>query len=309
VTQAPQRLPVTVVGGYLGAGKTTLINHLLADPSSPRLAILVNDFGDINIDAALIEAHGGDTISLRNGCLCCSIGDDLGRALDTVLAGPNFVERIVVEASGVAEPARVAAHAGGWPGCAPGATIVVADAAQAQTKVRDKYVGRLIRNQLAGADVLLMNKCDLLTHEEMAHRTRWFAGHCPDAVLVPTVDARIAASELFATDRRPNHTDVIESRDAGYGSRQFATISLPLPEPCDRARLEDVLARLPASIVRAKGFLRLADDPNRTYLLQLAGGSWRLDATTATAPALAVVFIGTSRRFDPGAVRDLFKAV
>ena len=90
-------VPVAVVGGYLGAGKTTLINHLLSSPHGLRLAVLVNDFGAIDIDADLLSAHEGDTISLSNGCVCCAIGDALGDALDRVLEADPPPDRIVAE--------------------------------------------------------------------------------------------------------------------------------------------------------------------------------------------------------------------
>ena len=102
------RLPVTVVGGYLGAGKTTLLNRLLADTQGRRLAVLVNDFGAVNIDAGLIANRDGETISLVNGCVCCSIGDNLGMTLYDLAERPDGPEHIVIEASGVADPARIA---------------------------------------------------------------------------------------------------------------------------------------------------------------------------------------------------------
>ena len=163
-------VPVTVVAGYLGAGKTTLINELLAHDHGRRLAVLVNDFGAVNIDAALIADHDGQTISLKNGCVCCSIADELGDALDRVLALEPAPDQIVIEASGVADPANVAAYGQGWPGCRLDAVVVLADAETIQAKSRDQFVGELVVRQLRRADIVMATKCDLVTKARAGSR-------------------------------------------------------------------------------------------------------------------------------------------
>ena len=99
-----QRLPLLVVGGYLGAGKTTLVNALLADPQGQRIAVLVNDFGEIGIDEGLLAADDGDVLSLANGCVCCSLADGFADALDRVRTMAGRLDRVVVEVSGVGAP-------------------------------------------------------------------------------------------------------------------------------------------------------------------------------------------------------------
>ena len=138
-------IPVTVIGGYLGSGKTTLLNALLRGGHGRRLAVLVNDFGSINIDADLITAHGGDTISLANGCICCSLQDNLGTTLHSLAARSDPPDQIVIEASGVADPSRIGHYAMSLPGLHLDAVIVVADAEGIRRQARDKYVGDIVR--------------------------------------------------------------------------------------------------------------------------------------------------------------------
>ena len=102
------KLPITVIGGYLGAGKTTLVNNLLTQANGLRAAVLVNDFGAVNIDAALIAEHAGDTISLTNGCMCCSMADGLYMAIVQIMKHAERLDHIIIEASGVAEPGKIA---------------------------------------------------------------------------------------------------------------------------------------------------------------------------------------------------------
>ncbi len=102
------QIPVTIIGGYLGAGKTTLLNSLLSGAHGVKLAVIVNDFGSINIDAALVANRDGETISLTNGCVCCSIGDNLALTLHDLAEQANGPEHVVIEASGVADPSKIA---------------------------------------------------------------------------------------------------------------------------------------------------------------------------------------------------------
>ena len=216
-------VPVTVVAGYLGAGKTTLINELLAHEHGRRLAVLVNDFGAVNIDEALIAEHRGQTISLRNGCICCSIADELGDALDRVLALEPPPDQVVVEASGVADPANVAAYGQGWPGCRLDAVIVLADAETVRAKSRDQFVGELVTRQLHRADIVMVTKCDLVTETELATVMGWIAENVPgapilawraggpDPALLLAAGRASGASEATPPQRSNTSTDHLEA--------------------------------------------------------------------------------------------------
>jgi G3E family GTPase len=159
-------LPLTVIGGFLGAGKTTLLKHLLENADGRRLAVLINDFGALNIDAALIKATGADSIELSNGCVCCSLGDDLVNQLVILEKSADKFDHVVIEASGVGDPWKIAQI-----GMVAGAyrldsVIVVVDTETIETYITDEFTSDTVIRQLARADIVLANKSDLTSEAQ-----------------------------------------------------------------------------------------------------------------------------------------------
>jgi G3E family GTPase len=154
-------LPTTVLGGFLGAGKTTLVNHVLRHAEGLRITVLVNDFGELAIDLDLIEARGGGKLSLANGCACCATGGDLGRALNQLLDAPDRPDRLLIEASGVADPNRLADIARADPDLVLAGIVVVADRGRIVDLVADPRIGGQVARQFAAADLIVLNKQDL----------------------------------------------------------------------------------------------------------------------------------------------------
>lgn len=154
------RLPMTVIGGYLGAGKTTLLNRLLREDHGQRIMVMVNDFGAINIDADLIASEEGDTITLTNGCVCCTMGADLFMAMGDALDRRPRPDHLVIEASGIADPARIATAARAEPDMAYGGIAVIVDAQHWPALADDPQIGAQIRGQVAVADLLLLSKTE-----------------------------------------------------------------------------------------------------------------------------------------------------
>ena len=156
------RLPLTVIGGYLGAGKTTLINRLLAASHGLRLMVLVNDFGAINIDAHLLKTQTEDRIELTNGCVCCTMGADLFMAIGDVLDRPERPDHLLIEASGIGDPARIAQAALTEPQLAYGGTVTLVDGLTWVALSSDPQIGPQIRAQRDVADLVLTTKAPAL---------------------------------------------------------------------------------------------------------------------------------------------------
>ena len=234
-------VPITLIGGYLGAGKTTLINKLLSHTALPQgTAVLVNDFGDINIDETLIrsESADGTVIGLSNGCICCSISDDLSKALDEL--HKLEVERVIMETSGVAEPARVWQHCH-YPGFAPMACVVLVDASSYAARARDKYVGNLVHAQVAQADLHVVSKTDLNPNFELHYLTPQLSSEDPE--LIEAVLGWRRADAAVATD-------ILLSRQTSFRAHtwhQEGTIT--------RASLATFLDELDESVQRVKGWV------------------------------------------------------
>jgi len=254
-------IPFSVIGGFLGAGKTTLINRLIRQPQTPRLAILVNDFGDIAVDASLLEAHGGDTIALQNGCICCSIGNDLSRALGRVLDSDVPVEHIVVEASGVANPERIMDVARISSELEPAGVLVVVDADALLSQLEDRWIADTVAGQLACADLFFVNKLETL---DAVSSNAALARLVQDYREITQVQDAATAWQLITTQgkrtaRLPGETQA---------HAPFCSRSLVSERALDPERLLAWLARRD-DIYRLKGWARLARGD--TQLLQYAG--------------------------------------
>lgn len=192
-----QSVPAVLIGGYLGAGKTTLVNHLLRHANGRRIAVLVNDFGEVSIDADLIVGAEGGVLSLAGGCVCCSFGSDLVGTLAEVLRRDPRPDLLLIETSGVGIPSAVARAARLVPGLRLEATVVVADALTVRERAADRYVGDTVRQQLDDADLLLLNQTDRVEPAALAALQAWWAAAHPRTPLWPTVRARVPVEALL----------------------------------------------------------------------------------------------------------------
>lgn len=311
---APRPIPVTVLGGYLGAGKTTLLNGLLRDDHGLRLAILVNDFGSINIDAALVASHGGETISLTNGCVCCSLGDNLAVTLLELMGGPLPPDHIVIEASGVADPRRIAFYGEAHPGLRLDAVIVVVDAESIGERLTDKYVGEVVLRQLLAADLLVLSKLDLISPPERARVYSLLATMSPQARVVEGWAGQLHRDILLGTSlAQPNPNSRgspgLEYSTGKVHEAQFCRGSFETERAFDRERLKSAVSSLPDSVLRAKGLLYLADEETNAVLLQKVGRRWSLEKGPAWEKGTRrsrLIFIGAGAEFNPAEISSRF---
>ncbi|MBW4467449.1 MAG: GTP-binding protein [Pegethrix bostrychoides GSE-TBD4-15B] len=272
-----KNLPFTVIGGYLGAGKTTLLNHLLTNTQGLRIAVLVNDFGSINIDADLIRSHEGDTINLSNGCMCCSIADNFAIIMGKLRERTADLDRIVIEASGVADPAKIAQYGQMYQLPLDG-ILVVTDAEQVSTQAQNKYVGDTVLRQFTQADLIILNKTDLVSAQKLTELRSWLAELASGTPVIETVLAQVPIEVLLGSHGTQvaagsYHNHHFEDNHA----HTFETWVLEDSRPVTRAGLEQFAKGLGEEIYRAKGFVYLEDDPAHCYLYQQVGSRWSLE--------------------------------
>ena len=273
-------IPVTVVGGFLGAGKTTLVNGLLAR-ATRRYGVLVNDFGAVNVDAGLIAARDGEMIALTNGCVCCGLGADLGEAVARLAAlGP---EAIMVEASGVSDPRRVAQLAALEDGVVLDAVLVLVDAAGFLEGCADPRLADTLERQVARADLLVINKCDLADGAALEGRLAELA---PSARVVRAVMGAVPEG-LVAGSAGPISRFEVEAPGHPFRTWHWRSDAV-----VDEGRLRGVVGALPRAVLRLKGVCRVGAGGG-PYLVQLAGPRWSLRPWPGAVEESVLVAIGT----------------
>lgn len=268
-------LPLTIIGGYLGAGKTTLLNRVLTEDHGRRFAVIVNDFGAVNVDASLIANHEGDTISLTNGCICCSATDGTAEAIARILKRSAEFDHIIIEASGVAEPGKVARNAAGFRLPLDG-VIVLADAEQLPDQAANRYAGRSVLAQLRQADVIVLNKVDLPSPARLDETRALIARHAPDVPVLETEQARLPYALLFGVGRGAAVGAFTAGAEAAHDhAAEYAAELLELG-PVSRAAFEALVQEQVAPAIRAKGHVALSDAPEVRHLYQKVGRRWTL---------------------------------
>jgi G3E family GTPase len=334
---------LTVLTGFLGAGKTTLLNRVLNGEHGLRVAVLVNDFGAINIDADLVVGVEDNVVSLANGCVCCSIRDDLVESVEQVLERPEAVEYIILEASGVADPMGIAATFID-PDLRDRIRIdsitCVVDAEQVLADSEYHDLVRLKLLQIGCSDMVILNKVDLAGPEEVKRVRDWIdeqlnrvriveASHCdvPLEILLSVGRFDPAQMDFDRNAHDDRHCDVLgcthehhpstlqraqnpASPRATDHSQTFSTWSYESDRPFSLEALREMIRKeLPATVYRCKGVIYAADEPERRAVLQVVGR--RADVTlqgewNGRPPRTRIVAIGTPSGVDAAALKDQF---
>jgi G3E family GTPase len=295
---APEKIPVTVLTGYLGAGKTTLLNRILSEPHGRKFAVIVNEFGEIGIDNELVVNADEEVFEMNNGCICCTVRGDLVRIIDGLMRRKGKFDAIIVETTGLADPAPVAQTF--FMDEAVGAktkldaVVTVADAKWLKDRLKDAPEAK---NQIAFADVILINKTDLVEPGDLSELEARIRGLNPYARLHRTERAQIALNEVlgrnaFDLDRildiepqfleadehdhdHHHHDHDHHGHDhhrhgnglKHYHDEDMQSVSLKTDKPLNPDKffpwVQDLVATEGKDILRCKGILSFKDDPER----------------------------------------------
>lgn len=334
------KIPVTIITGFLGSGKTTLIRHLMANPNGKRLAVLVNEFGTAGVDGDILKSCADancpeeNVVVLANGCICCTVADDFIPTMEALLARPVRPDHILIETSGLALP-KPLLKAFDWPAIrsritvdgvialadaeavaagrfAPDPSAVAAQRASDQNLDHDTPLGEVFEDQIACADIVLLTKADLAGEAGLATARAAIRAEAPravpmlavtDGVIDPMVILGIQAAAEDDLAARPSHHD----GEDGHEHDDFASVVIEFGDIADPEALAEAIQRLAReqNVLRAKGFIAVAAKPMR-LLIQAAGERVRFqyDRAWGDAPRRSqLVVIGERGDIDEAAIR------
>lgn len=313
VQQASGRsmLPITLIGGFLGAGKTTLLNSLLTQGDGRRLAVLVNDFGALNIDAKLIVNVEGQKMELANGCICCDIRDDLVAGVETLLASDPAPEQLVIETSGVSDPMNIL--------CTFNTSklrrnvylenvITVVDALQA-LESRDAEWNALFERQIRGAYMIVLNRTGLAGPQKVQQVRTMISELMPLAAVFETEDGTVPLPVLLG-DSRIGQSTFRPEPTLYAGAHPFESMVFKTSKPVRRVDFVKLMKALVDKAYRVKGFINFKNYPLTTLYQKVGnfesyvdGGTWGVNT-----PSTELVLIGVKRDFDPEEIAKALEA-
>jgi G3E family GTPase len=323
-------VPLTILTGFLGAGKTTLLNRILSGSHGLKVGVLVNDFGAINIDAELVVGVEGNMASLSNGCVCCQIRDDLTQAVEQLLVRPEPIDYVLLEASGVADPAGIMVTFNDEPlrdRIRLDSISCVVDAEQVFAYAEQPVLMRLKMLQIACADMMILNKVDLAGPAQVARVRAWIEENYRRVRVVEAVRCEVPLEVLLAVGRfnpalshtQDDHAHACDHHgDAHHHGADpahdhgaaFSTWSFESDRPVSLMALREMVRReLPASVYRCKGIVHAVEAPGQRAILQVVGrrsdvflaGPWR-----NSAPRTRIVAIGAPGALEAERLSALF---
>jgi G3E family GTPase len=315
-----EKIPVTVLTGYLGAGKTTLLNRILTEDHGKKFAVIVNEFGETGIDGDLVVGADEEVFEMNNGCICCTVRGDLIRILDGLMKRKGKFDAIIVETTGLADPAPVAqtffVDQDVGDATKLDAVVTVTDAKWLKDRLKDAPEAK---NQIAFADVIILNKTDLVTPEELAEVETAIRAINPYAKLHKATRCDVAIDKLldrnaFDLDRILDiEPDFLESGHHHHHSDEVRSMSFTLPGDVDPDKfmpwINDISQAQGPNILRSKGILAFKGEPRR-FVFQgvhmILDGDLQRDWKADEKRESRLVFIG--RDLDEGELRKGFMA-
>lgn len=298
-------IELTVIGGYLGSGKTTLLNDVLNRQDGERTAVIVNDFGAVNIDAEILGSRNGRTMEISNGCICCDLSDGMAAAIENIRTATPPVSRVFVEVSGVGQP-DIVARWGDHPGFSRGGSVVCADVTSVRRNVSRKWVGQTVRAQLLNADRILLTKTDLVDDQTVREVEDWLVSQLgTDAERIER--RQLLAGEQLKRIEGPADRTAQAGAESAPESRTHSSWTITTTSAIDPERLSALVHDLPESIVRAKGIFADSRESGRRFLIQYDGTRCDTDEVISKSAAREepghLVIIATGDHIDtPGPV-------
>ena len=269
MTAIENSLPVVLIGGFLGSGKTTLLNHLLRNANGSRVAVLVNDFGDVSIDASLIESVEKNVLHIAGGCMCCSYGSDLVAALKEISTKRDLFDRVLIETSGVSLPYAIACTVPLIPGLELKTTVVVVDSHSLWSQLDDPFISDTVLRQIASANLVVLNKVDRILVSAQKAPLSQLKKICPETEVYATTRSEISWQEIYELSSQPNLRQLSSMSSISPGSLfikpglgktteghnpavYFDSCTLEMPGRYDFAAIGKALTRCGSDLLRAK---------------------------------------------------------
>ena len=274
-------IPLTLISGYLGTGKTTLINNLLRT-TKKRIALLVNDFGDINIDESLIEARTESVMSIAGGCVCCSYGNELIETLESMSSSDFLPDHIVLEASGIALPSKIIQTISLMNFLSFHGTVLLTDASRLQAQLNDVYISDTISLQIEQHDLLVLNKTDLLEQDELSNCINILSKRFEIRKFLKTVNAYIEEKDMLL-DFRPSAKIKLEKKQ----EHRFISSTIKPTGTINVDALRILLQNPVYNIERAKGFFK--NKKGEVCTIQYDGLTLKIEKTESEKEPVLVV--------------------
>jgi G3E family GTPase len=293
------KLPVALITEFLGSGKTTLLNSILKHFPNGRVAVLVNEFGDINIDSQLLIAVDEDVIELTNGCICCTINNNLSEAVFRILAHRDRIDHLIVETTGLADPLPIATTflaSELWSFTRVDAILTVVDA---EAFTPEHFGSEIAFRQIAYSDMILLNKTDLVTEAALEVLEQYLHTVKPNPRILRMTYGQVPLPlildiKLHDSSFCPTPLDADQSKAVAQTPNEgYMAVSFESDRPISLRKFQQFLDyQLPQEVFRGKGILRLEDSPDR-HLFQLSGKRINIDSSEwHTPPKTQLVWIG-----------------